>query len=263
MSSVEEVVERTLEVLAERPCALVTDIDGTLSRIVAQPEDAVVSPVARAALGRLLPKVDLLAVVTGREKDIARSMVGLDDLTYVGSYALSDAVLPAGTLESIANAQASVIPYIEKLPGVMLETKDVSFALHYRNSPDPDATRSRLIALLEPIAAAANAKLLEGKQVVEVAPSVLPDKGTAFAALLHDHAIRGSIFIGDDLADTTIFREIRRRRAVEGLPGLAIGVVDAETPAAVIDTTDVQLWGVDHVEAFLTALAERLEARGP
>jgi trehalose 6-phosphate phosphatase len=98
--------------------------------------------------------------------------------------------------------------------------------------------------------------------VVEVVPRALPDKGTAFAMLMRDEAILGSIFIGDDLADTAIFREIRRRRS-EGLPGLAIGVVDAETPAVVIEASDVQVAGVSGVEALLTSLAERLTAEHP
>ncbi len=261
MSSVGDVVERAMAVLAERPSALVTDVDGTLSRIVPRPEDAQVSEAARIALERLLPLLDLVAVVTGRENEVARRMVGVEGLTYVGSYALSDTVMPEGTLAAIASAKAAVEPLLSRLPGVTLETKDVSFALHYRNSPDRTAMRSRLLTLLEPIAASADAKLLEGKLVLEVAPKALPDKGTAFAALMEDAGVRGAMFIGDDLADTTIFREIRRRRAADGLPGLAVGVVDDETPLAVYETTDVQLKGVSEVEAFLTALADRLSAR--
>ena len=258
MASIDEIVDRAIAVLAERPSAFVTDIDGTLSRIVARPEDARVSPIAREAIERLLPRVDLLAVVTGRETDVARRMVGIAGLTYIGSYALSEAGLLEEESEAIEKARAVVEPFLPRLPGVTLEAKDVSFALHYRNCVDPEAMRSRVIALLEPIAAEAGAKLLEGKLVVEVAPRALPDKGSAFTLLMRDEAIRGSIFVGDDLADTAIFREIRRRRT-EGRPGLAVGVVDAETPAAVIETSDVQLAGVSGVEAFLTALALRLE----
>jgi trehalose 6-phosphate phosphatase len=259
MSSLDDLVERAMAVLAERPSALVTDVDGTLSRIVPRPGDAYVSEVARGALRSLLAQLDLVAVVTGRERDVARRMVGIEDLTYIGSYALADMVMPEGTLEAMAAAQAAVEPYLSRLPGVQLETKDVSFALHYRNSPDPDGARSRIISLLEPIAAQANAKLLEGKQVVEVAPEALPDKGTAFAALMKDADVRGAIFVGDDLADTAIFREIRRRR-VSGVPGLAIGVVDDETPSAVIETTDLQVDGVGGVEAFLSALVARMRS---
>ena len=257
MSSVEAAVQRALDVLASRPAAFVTDIDGTLSRIVPRPQDAAVSDVARSALGRLVGRIDLVAVVTGRENDVARRMVGVEGITYVGSYALTDGALPDGAGEAIARAREAIEPYLARLPGVTLEGKDISFALHYRNSPDPWAMRARLLALLEPIAASADARLLEGKMVVEVAPISLPDKGTAFAALLRDEGISGAVFAGDDLADTAIFREIRRRR-LDGLPGLAIGVVDAETPPAVFETTDEHLHGVDDVEVFVTALAERL-----
>jgi trehalose 6-phosphate phosphatase len=259
VSNVHEVVERAVSVLAARPSALVTDIDGTLSRIVLRPEDAYVSDVARAALRRLVARLDLVAVVTGRENDVARRMLGVEGITYVGSYAIKDGEPPA-EVDGIASAQRTVETYLPRLSGVTLETKDVSFALHYRNSPDPAAMRRRLLALLQPIAAAAGAKLMEGKLVVEIAPRALPDKGTAFASLMETAGIRGAAFAGDDLADTAIFREIRRRRA-RGLPGLSIGVVDDETPAAVIETTDVQLRGVDEVEVFLAALADRLEAR--
>lgn len=257
---VTDAVTRALAVLAERPSALVTDIDGTLSRIVPRPADAYVSEAARDALNRLVARLDLVAVVTGRETEVARRMVGVPGVRYVGSYALQDTDLGASAADRIERARLAVAPLLERLPGVSLETKDVSFALHYRNSPDPEESRARLIALLEPIAASANAKLLEGKLVLEVAPSELPDKGTAFAALMRDAEIRGAIFAGDDLADTAIFRELRLRRA-RGLPGLAIGVVDAETPAAVIQTTDLQLHGVGEVEAFLAALADALEGR--
>jgi len=257
VSNVEEVVERALSVLAHKPSAFVTDVDGTLSRIVPRPEDASVSEAVREALRRLAGRVDLVAVVTGREDEVARRMVGVEGITYVGSYALNAAALPADATGKIARAKQAVQPYLARLPGVTLETKDVSFALHYRNSPNPDAMRARVIALLEPIAASADAKLLEGKLVVEVAPKSLPDKGTAFMGLMQDGGVQGAIFVGDDLADTAVFRAIRRRRA-QGLPGLAVGVVDNETPPAVFDTTDVQLDGVDGVEAFLTALADEL-----
>ncbi len=85
VSKVDEVVKRALDVLGQRPSALVSDVDGTLSRIVARPEEAYVSVTARDALLRLLPKLDLLAVVTGRENEVARHWLGIDELKYIGS----------------------------------------------------------------------------------------------------------------------------------------------------------------------------------
>lgn len=258
MINVDDVVWRALGVLAHRPAALVTDVDGTLSRIVPRPEDARVGEVAREALRRLVPRLELVAIVTGREEDVARRMVGVEGVTYVGSYALTNTSLAAGSVAKIAAAKQAIEPFLPRLPGVRLETKDVSFALHFRNSPDPVEARSRILALLEPIAAVADARLMEGKLVVEVAPGSLPDKGDAFVRLMEDGGLRGAIFVGDDLADTAIFRQIKHRRS-RGIPGLAVGVVDEETPREVFETTDVQLPGVDGVEAFLTALATRLQ----
>ena len=260
VSPVDAAVERALDVLLQRPSALISDIDGTLSRIVARPVDATVSEPVRASLRRLLPRLDLLGVVTGRESEVARRMVGVEGMTYVGSYALQPGSLGPEAQRDVDTVKLAVLPYVGRLPCVHLEQKDVSFALHFRNCDDPAGTRSRLISLVEPLVAGSGTKIVEGKQVIEVVPRALPDKGSAFATLLAQHAIRGAIFIGDDLGDTAAFREVRRRRLEEGRPGLAIAVVDAETPDAVLEYADLALAGVDAVEAFLEALAMRLES---
>ena len=261
MEAVERAVERALAVLARRPSALISDVDGTLSRIVPNPPDATVSESARAALRRLLPRLDLLGVVTGRESDVARRMVGVEGMTYVGSYALQPGTLGPEAEVQVASVKGAVLPYLERLPCVRLENKDVSFALHFRNCDDPSGVRSRLIAVVEPLVVSSGAKIVEGKLVIEVVPRALPDKGTAFARLLAEHAIDGAIFMGDDLGDTAAFREVRRRRNEDGHPGLAIAVVDVETPAQVREYADLALEGVGEVEAFLAALATELEVQ--
>ncbi len=261
LKAVERAVERACEVLASRPSALISDVDGTLSRIVPNPPDATVSETVRAMLRRLLPHLDLLGVVTGRESDVARRMVGVEGMSYVGSYALQPGALGPEADGQVSSVKQAVLPYLERMPCVKLEHKDVSFALHFRNCDDPPGVRSRLLAVVEPLVASSGAKLVEGKQVIEVVPRELPDKGTAFARLLSERSIDGAIFMGDDLGDTAAFREVRRRRNEDGHPGLAIAVVDAETPAAVREYADLTLDGVDEVEAFLDGLATQLEER--
>ncbi len=261
MGAVERAVERACKVLASRPSALISDVDGTLSRIVPNPPDATVSEPVRATLRRLLPRLDLLGVVTGRESAVARRMVGVEGMTYVGSYALHPGALGPDADGQVTSVKQAVLPYLERLPCVKLEQKDVSFALHFRNCADPPGVRARLIAVVEPLVVSSGAKIVEGKQVIEVVPRELPDKGTAFARLLAEHAIDGAIFMGDDLGDTAAFREVRRRRNEDGHPGLAIAVVDLETPAPVREYADLTLEGVDDVETFLEGLATQLEVR--
>jgi trehalose 6-phosphate phosphatase len=256
MNAVEDAVAAALTVLGQKPSALVTDIDGTLSRIVARPEDAKVEERARLGARRLAGLLDLVAVITGREESVARRMVGVEELTYIGSYALDSA--PGLTFDAVAPALQLVQNDLGELPCVELEHKQISFALHYRNCAEPDRVGARLMELLRPIVVSTGTKLLEGKLVIEVAPAALPNKGQALRRLLLEREIRGAVFVGDDLADATAFHQLRYRRADGGAPGLCIAVVDDETPRAVRDAADLELSGVDDVERFLDLLAERL-----
>jgi trehalose-phosphatase len=104
--------------------------------------------------------------------------------------------------------------------------------------------------------------VIEGKRVLELVPAGLPDKGSAVSKLARERGLRGIVFIGDDFSDVAVFREITRRREEEGLPGLGIAVVDAETEEAVREAADAELAGVDEVEEFLAALAQALAKGG-
>jgi trehalose-phosphatase len=147
---------------------------------------------------------------------------------------------------------------LRQWPCVFLEEKGIAFSLHYRNCADK-AVRNHILAVLA-LVGQARAKIVEGKQVVEVVPAELPDKGWAFGRLLAAHAIESVVYLGDDLSDVPVFLEVRRRREA-GLPGLALAVVDAETPQAVIEGADLALPGVAGTSAFLAQLVATLPAR--
>ncbi|HLF79033.1 MAG TPA: trehalose-phosphatase [Dehalococcoidia bacterium] len=252
MSAIEIAVERAISVLRRAPSALVTDIDGTISAIVARPQDARVEGPARDALRRLSKHLALVGIVTAREESVARSMVGVESLTYVGNYALesgNSATTPDGRMEQL---KVAVRPLLTQMPCVTLEEKGISFSLHYRNCSE-DGVRERLLDQLENLAGTAGARLVEGKQVIEVVPANLPDKGQALARLLDANGIEGVVFVGDDLSDTAAFREVKRRS------GLAVAVVDQETPITVREAGDLELGGVEAVTAFLSRLANCLE----
>ncbi|GAG10881.1 unnamed protein product, partial [marine sediment metagenome] len=67
-------IEPLLPVVRRRPLGLLSDIDGTLSPIVARPEDAAVPEAIRAPLRRLAAKGVKVALITGRSLDTARRM---------------------------------------------------------------------------------------------------------------------------------------------------------------------------------------------
>jgi trehalose-phosphatase len=103
---------------------------------------------------------------------------------------------------------------------------------------------------------------VEGKQVIELVPAALPDKGTAVRNLLEERGIDGVVYLGDDISDIAVFRELASLREGQGYHALTIAVVDAETYELVPEMADITLAGVDEVEALLTALAARLSEEG-
>jgi trehalose 6-phosphate phosphatase len=241
---------------------LITDIDGTISGIAPRPEDAYVSETTRAVLTRLGGLLDTTAVISAREESVARSMVGVSDLTYIGNYGLDDQSASRVDGARLAKARERAAEEIGDMPCVRLEDKGVSFALHYRGCEDADGTRTQLLSLLQPLAAAAGGRLLEGKQVVEMVPADLPGKDSAVANLATARGLKGIVYLGDDVSDIAAFREIARRRR-DGFPGLAVAVVDSETKEEVRSSADIVLLGVGEAEDFLAAIADRQEEGAP
>lgn len=250
-------------VLRRHPCALIVDVDGTISAIAATPDAATVDPRCREALRDLVGRLDLVAAVSGRAAVVVRQMVGLDGMRYVGNHGLErwqdgrTVLAPAAlayrplVAAALAEAQARLA-----LPELLFEDKGVVAAIHYRLSPAPDAARAAILAVARDIANAAGLVVAEGKRVVELRPSVAHDKGTAVADLVAECGLRGVWYLGDDRTDVAAFRALRRLRRAGACAGLSIAVLGAETPAAVLRAADYAVAGVDGVAEVLEWLVQ-------
>lgn len=258
MSGVSKTVRsRVIEMLSRRPSALLTDVDGTLSRIVPRPEDASVEPEISRSLEALRSKIDLIAVITARPQAVARKMVGVEGLTYVGHYGLLEDTSTAWP--EIERAKLHVRPLIRSITCASFEDKGISFAVHFRNCAEPETVRTQLFEMLAPVAAEAGAKLVEGKKVLEVVPREVPDKGSAVRMLQKQHGLNGIVYLGDDIGDLIVYQELKRRAREDGLPSLGIAVVDAEADPRILAAADLTLQGVDGVRELLEALVEAPE----
>src|SRR5438132_57585 len=125
-----------LAALAAEPAraALFLDVDGVLAPIVERPEDARVPPETRRELGRLAGSYGLVACVTGRTGELAREIVGVDGLSYVGQHGLE--------LEPAAAASGDQIHAFAHATGWPdLEVKPLTAAFHYRRAEDRQAAR--------------------------------------------------------------------------------------------------------------------------
>jgi trehalose 6-phosphate phosphatase len=251
-----------------RPSGLLTDVDGTISRITRRTNDATVSPVARRALTRLSSELDLLAVVTGRAVERAQRMVAVSEIGYVGNHGLE--WLQDGVVKTDPAAEAAR-PHLEAAltaaraaisdPGLHVEDKRVSAAIHYRLAEDPLEVERILLDLLRPFVQEKRLRLIEGGLVVNLLPAIAVDKGAASRRLVEQHGLRAVAFFGDDVTDLHAFRALHQLRADGVAETLAVGVGSAEGPPEVREEADLVLEGVDEVERVLTALAVRPPGR--
>ncbi len=261
---VRSVTKLLLTLLSLRPSGLLTDVDGTISRITAHTSDATVERETRRSLGRLHKQLDLVAVVTGRAVTRAVQMVNVTGLTYVGNHGLEwleDGVVrfdPAAEAARPAlDAALAAIYAAAPEPGVVVEDKRVSVAVHYRLTADPLDAERRILAAISPYEQRGELRLIQGGLVVNLLPALPIDKGAATVRLVEQYGLRSVAFFGDDVTDLHAFRALKSIRADGGVRTLAVGVGSVEGPPAVRAEADVMLEGVGEVERVLAALARR------
>ena len=264
-------VEQAADLLARGPAALATDFDGTLSPIVDHPDDARILPDGKDALERLSRHLDLVAIVSGRPVGDLVARVGLPGMVYIGNHGVEHwrdgvAQLPTATekqAEALAAGRDLVRAALESVPGIMYERKNLGFAVHYRESPNPDDVRTRVFGLAGHLARLGLAAR-EGKRVFEIRLLASPTKGTSMDLLVEQHDLRSVLFIGDDHTDVDAFRALkaRRDRSPDGaFDALNVAVLGRETPRVVVEAADVSIADPHEVADLLCGLADKLFGR--
>ena len=248
-------------ILSAGRVGLFTDFDGTLTPLFGDPRDTVLSPSIRDTLRDLSKKMELVAVVSGREARVLRELIGLKSVTYVGNHRLEE--WKPGREQPDYEVQASVgfMEEVEKgvgaigVSGLSVENKRLSVAVHYRNAQNPTAARSALSQVLKPLAVTRGLKIREGKMVMEIGPGTGVNKGTAVGGLAREYELTGAIVLGDDVTDCDAFDALHGLVREGGLMGAAVAVVDEETPEPVLRKADYRLSGSEEVEKFLRWMA--------
>jgi trehalose 6-phosphate phosphatase len=251
---------------AER-LGVITDFDGTLSEIVNDPDAATIRPSSKAALSALVPKLALLAVVSGRGAGDIHRMTGIEAAVYVGNHGMErwvdgEIVTPpevAAYRSNLEGVMASLEPHMEG--GMMIEDKGATAAVHYRRTDNPTATAERLRPVLEHITQLHDIALHSGKMIFELRPPVKQDKGTAFRALVDEFKLTGAVFLGDDVTDAAALQAAGDLRAAGNVYAVGLGVRhDDDTPQMILDHSDVLADGVADVSAFLDWLVNAFSA---
>ncbi len=237
--------------------ALFLDLDGTLAPFELRPER--VGPLARrtAAVRSAAAALEgRLAVISGRPlHDVDRVLDGAATAA-AGVHGL-ERRSASGEVERtepnpcIALAAAVFQGLAEAEPGLLVEDKTLSVALHYRNAPHA-ADIAETAA--ERLAKRLGVSLQRGDCVVELrTPGA--DKGDAVRAFMAEPPFRGAqpIFVGDDLTDEAGFA------AAEDLGGYGVQVGSFRRPTA----ARYALADIDAVLVWLEALVPRQAAAHP
>jgi trehalose 6-phosphate phosphatase len=204
-------LQRALDSISRVPRLLVTcDFDGTLAPIVNNPADARMLPAAATALTALaeLPDTEV-ALVSGRALGVLRTLSAVPaSIHLVGSHG---AEFDTGFAHDIDEGLlARIIAELNQIaadkPGVTVETKPASVALHVRNASPADGE-----AALEQARRASktwDAHATAGKAVLEFAV-IQTDKGQAVDILRDQTASTAVVFLGDDVTDEKAFARMR------------------------------------------------------
>ncbi|SCZ56157.1 trehalose-phosphatase [Thiohalomonas denitrificans] len=201
--------------LDRRPPVLFLDYDGTLTPIVDHPEAAILAPAMRDRLERLAVRFRV-AVISGRDLVDVRERVRIEKLIYAGSHGFDiqspeirlEQPRARGYLPALDAAERQLHEDLDKEPGVLIERKHFSIAVHYRRVPEGEQA-----AIRESVNALADHKHLRvthGKKVIELQPPVAWDKGHALLWLMEALAIDPDavtpVYLGDDITDEDAFK---------------------------------------------------------
>jgi trehalose 6-phosphate phosphatase len=245
--------------LGGRRPAVFLDYDGVLTPIVDRPEDARMSESMRRVVADLATRCTV-CVVSGRDRAVVQDLMGVTNLVVAGSHGFDIWHPERGTLvheaasgfeELVDEVSGLLRDEVGSLPGVLVEQKRASVAVHYRLA-DPDGQR-RVSELVERLLAerADELKVTPGKMVYELQPRLDWNKGRAVSYLLDTLELTGDdivpIYLGDDVTDEDAFRALRGR-------GISIYV---GSPAELDRPTeaDFTLDSVDEVRQLLDTLA--------
>ncbi|MEA1939779.1 MAG: trehalose-phosphatase, partial [Candidatus Caldatribacteriota bacterium] len=162
------------------------DYDGTLTPIAQEPDLARLSSQMKNILQKLAEKYKL-ALVSGRGRKNLEDQVEIPGIFYAGNHGLDikgpeiSMIYPKvkNFLPLIENISKNLDESLSSIPGVIVEKKKMSVAIHYRQVSKKDFPK-----LKEPLkdilkGNTEHIRLLKGKKVIELLPNIEWNKGKA------------------------------------------------------------------------------------
>jgi len=206
--------------------AVLLDVDGTLLDLAPTPREVWVPPGLAKTLQRLHKRTNgALALVSGRSINDIDLIFAPDQFPAVGGHGAemrieADSELVAAHAPPMDKELKRRLAAIARLsPGILLEDKGYSLALHYRLAPHAEKAIYAAVSLIRADLPNAPIEVLPGKCVCEIKHSGFT-KASGVHELMKREPFKGRrpFFIGDDVTDETVFA------IMPDLDGLAFSV---------------------------------------
>ncbi|NIO08862.1 MAG: trehalose-phosphatase [Deltaproteobacteria bacterium] len=250
LESLDEISQR----IENKRAVVFLDYDGTLTPIVEQPDNAVMTEKMRDIVQQLA-KTLTVGIVSGRARPKVFNFVKLDELIYAGSHGF-DIACP-GRSQIIHEAGKGFLPAIDKvykeisklvkpIEGSLVEHTGFSISVHYRLVSEDQVPRME--AMVDQLLTEnPTLRKTHGKKVFEIRPKIDWDKGKAVLWILKALELDGSnvmpFYLGDDTTDEDAFRVLEER---------GIGILVTDTTK--FTRASYTLKDTDEVGQFLKSL---------
>lgn len=202
---------------------LILDFDGTLSPIAQVPGRARLPEKTKQEIKNCLSRFPVV-IVSGRALADIKKKMGIKGLIYAGSHGLEWQIgkqyYCAGVSEGARRQLALAINHFKKIlpkyPGMFLEDKRISLAIHYRKVKQSQLAGFKKEA--REIIKSLNQKdlmLVEGKKVFELRPRLNWNKGHFVKFISRHLQLKQKkhllpVYVGDDTTDEDVFKMSQR-----------------------------------------------------
>jgi len=228
--------------------ALFLDFDGTLTAIRPHPEEVSLNSETRRALAALARSPRFrISIISGRKQADLRSRIRVPGIHYFGLHGWDrghESKLSEESRATLSCLKSMLGGALVNNMGVWIEDKDQIVAVHYRDAPQDVRLKTREVLDHALLGLNHGLRIAAGKNVWEIVPHELEDKGAAARRELATaccHAI--PIYAGDDLGDEPAFSALRH--------GITVYVGRGRLTRA-----QFQLTGESEVRRFLQKLRE-------
>ena len=216
---------RIVSYISGKDLVLFLDFDGTLAPLAETPAKARMPHATRQLLQRLSFFAGVrIAIISGRSLGSLKEKVSIPHLVYAGNhgYEISgDSIYFTPPLDKkylmvLQNIRKNLSNDLSSIPGILIEDKRYTIAIHYRRVPARYLDRVKKVLDQNILPHIKMIKVKTGKKVYEIQPPLSWDKGKTVSWLLRNkmwlshERKRAVVYIGDDTTDEDAFKTLKK-----------------------------------------------------